>query len=65
VLAQAKSKADGQYYPMAFVSSYNKGRVFHCVLGHDVKAMSTPAVQELYRRGCAWAAGLEPVAGAK
>jgi len=62
VLAQAKSKVDAKYYPMAFISHYGKGRTFHCVLGHDVKALSAPAVQELYRRGCAWAAGLAPVA---
>jgi uncharacterized protein len=62
VLAQAKSKADGKYYPVAFVSKYGKGRTFHCVLGHDVKALSVEGVQELYRRGCAWAAGLAPVA---
>jgi type 1 glutamine amidotransferase len=61
VLAQAKSKMDGKYYPMAFVSHYGKGRTFHCVFGHDAKALSVPAVQELYRRGCAWAAGLPPV----
>jgi type 1 glutamine amidotransferase len=62
VVAQAKSKVDGKYYPMAFVSRYGKGRTFHCVLGHDAKALSVPGVQELYRRGCAWAAGLAPVA---
>jgi len=62
VVAQAKSKVDGQYYPMAFISHYGKGRTFHCVLGHDAKALSVPGVQELYRRGCAWAAGLPPVA---
>jgi type 1 glutamine amidotransferase len=61
VLAQAKSKVDAKYYPMAFVSRYGKGRTFHCVLGHDVQALSVPAVQELYRRGCAWAGGLAPV----
>lgn len=60
VIAQAKSKIDGQYYPMAFVSKYGQGRTFHCILGHDAKALSVPAVQELYRRGCAWAAGLAP-----
>jgi uncharacterized protein len=64
VLAQAKSKVDGKYYPMAFTSHYGKGRTFHCIFGHDTKSLSTPAVQELYRRGCAWAAGLEPVASA-
>jgi type 1 glutamine amidotransferase len=61
VLAQAKSKVDGKYYPMAFVADCGKGRSFHCTLGHDVKALSVPAVQELFRRGCAWAAGLPPV----
>jgi uncharacterized protein len=63
VVAQAKSKVDGKYYPMAFVSHYGKGRTFHSVLGHDAKALSFPGVQELYRRGCAWAAGLAPVNG--
>jgi type 1 glutamine amidotransferase len=62
ILAQARSKVDGQYYPMAFISNYGKGRTFHCTLGHDVKALSVPAVQELMRRGCAWTAGLPPVA---
>jgi hypothetical protein len=62
VLAQAKSKVDGKHYPMAFVSRYGKGRTFHCVLGHDAKALAVPGVRELYRRGCAWAAGLAPVA---
>jgi len=61
ILAQAKSKADAKYYPMVFISNFGRGRTFHCTLGHDVKALSVPAVQELYRRGCAWAAGLSPV----
>jgi len=65
ILAQAKSKIDAKYYPLAFISRYGKGRTFHCVLGHDAKALSVPGVQELYRRGCAWAAGLEPVAALK
>jgi type 1 glutamine amidotransferase len=62
ILAQAKSKIDGKYYPMAFVSQYAKGRTFHCTLGHDVEALRVPEVQCLLRRGCAWVAGLEPVA---
>jgi type 1 glutamine amidotransferase len=61
VLAQAQSKVDLKQYPMAFVLEYGKGRVFHCPLGHDVKALSEPAVGELFRRGTAWVAGLEPV----
>ena len=48
---------------MAFVLNVGKGRVFHCPLGHDVKAFVAPAVRELFRRGTAWAAGLPAVGG--
>jgi uncharacterized protein len=60
VLLQAKSKVDQKYYPIAFTSQYGKGRTFHCVLGHDSKALGTPAVQEIFRRACAWSVGLDP-----
>ncbi len=60
VLAKATSKVDKKDYPMAFVLTCGKGRVFHCVLGHDVKALEPEPVKALYRRGTAWAAGLEP-----
>lgn len=59
VLATAKSKVDKKDYPMAFVLSPGKGRTFHFVLGHDVKALN-PAALELFRRGTAWAAGKSP-----
>ena len=59
VLATARSKVDGKDYPMAFTFECGKGRVFHSVLGHDVKALDNAAVGALYRRGAAWAAGLE------
>lgn len=62
VVAKAMSKVDKLDYPMAFVNAYGKGRVFHCVLGHDVGALGVKAVQDLYRRGTAWAAGLPPTA---
>lgn len=58
VLAKAVSKVDKKDYPMAFVNQYGKGRVFHCVLGHDVQAFKAEGVQDLYRRGTAWSAGL-------
>ena len=61
VLATARSKVDGKVHPMAFVFSYGHGRVFHCTLGHDVRAITNPNVAELFRRGCAWAAGLAPI----
>jgi len=62
VLAKATSKVDQKDYPMAFVLTYGQGRVFHCVLGHDVKAFEPEPVKTLYRRGAAWAAGLDPTA---
>jgi type 1 glutamine amidotransferase len=61
MLATARSKVDGKNYPMAFAFDYGKGRVFHSALGHDVKAISNPGAAELFRRGCAWAAGMSPV----
>jgi type 1 glutamine amidotransferase len=61
VLATARSKVDKKVYPMAFALSYGRGRVFHCLLGHDVRAFKAPGVLELFRRGTAWAAGAPPV----
>ena len=58
VLASAMSTVEKKEHPMALVNHYGKGRVFLCVLGHDVAALSVDDVQELYRRGTAWAAGL-------
>ena len=64
IIATAKSKVDKKDYPMVFVLDYGKGRVCHNVLGHDVKALSAPEVQEIYRRAAAWCAGLDPVSAA-
>jgi len=61
MLATARSKVDGKDYPMAFVFKYGEGRVFHCALGHDVKAIENASAAELFRRGCAWTAKLTPV----
>ena len=60
VLAHARSKVDKKLYAMAFVLQFGKGRVFHSPLGHDVKAFEAPGVQELFRRGTAWAGKLKP-----
>ncbi len=60
-LATAVSKVDGQPYPIAFVLDYGKGRVFHSVLGHDTAAFAAEGAAELHRRGCIWAAGLQPI----
>lgn len=60
ILASARSVVDNKDYPMAFVFTYGKGRVFHSPLGHDAAALANPPVAELFRRGAAWVAGLEP-----
>jgi type 1 glutamine amidotransferase len=64
VVATSVSKVDSKVYPMAFVLQFGKGRVFHSPLGHDVKAFGAP-VGDLFRRGTAWTAGIEPVAAGK
>lgn len=65
VVAAARSKVDDKDYPIAFVLNYGKGRVFHTVLGHDVRAITNSAVPELLRRGCAWTADLPVRASSK
>ena len=60
VLATAKSKVDRIDYPMAFVLEVGRGRVFHSPLGHDAKALQAAGVSDLFRRGCAWSAGVSP-----
>lgn len=60
MLATARSKVDQRDHPMAFTLRAGKGRVFHCVLGHDVPALTHPPAARLLRRGAAWSAGLTP-----
>jgi uncharacterized protein len=61
VVFEAASKVDDKVYPIGFVPAKKTGgRVFNCVLGHDVTAFETPEAAELYRRAAAWAAGLPP-----
>lgn len=59
IIAVARSKVDNKLYPMGFVHEYGKGRVFHTVLGHDVKAITNSAVPEFFRRGCLWVSGMD------
>lgn len=42
--------------PAIFVREYRKGRIFHTILGHDVKAMESEGFQTLLLRGTEWAA---------
>lgn len=38
------------------VAEYGKGRIFHTILGHDIKAMESTGFQELMLQGTEWAA---------
>jgi type 1 glutamine amidotransferase len=62
ILLTANSVVDQKEYPMAFIKDYGEGRVFLTTLGHDLKAITNPAVTEMMRRACAWSAGLPAVA---
>lgn len=42
--------------PAIRVAEYGKGRIFHTILGHDVKAMESAGFQTLMFRGTEWAA---------
>ena len=57
ILAEATSKVDGRSYPIAFVFDQGKGRVFHTVLGHDLRALESPAVAVLLKNAARWTAG--------
>ncbi len=59
VLISGVSKVDGKTYPLAFVHSHGKGRVFQCVLGHNADAINNEGASRLFRRGTAWAAKLD------
>jgi type 1 glutamine amidotransferase len=54
VLATAVSKVDGKTYPIAFVFQCGQGRVFQCLLGHDVAALQVTEVGDLFRNACLW-----------
>ncbi len=46
----------GKEEPVAFTTTFGKGRCFNLVLGHDPRAMEAAGFQILLRRGTEWAA---------
>ena len=52
----SKPQGTGMDEAVVWVNQYGKGRVFECVLGHDVKALNDKPVQAWMRRGVEWAA---------
>jgi type 1 glutamine amidotransferase len=61
LLAVARSRVDGQDYPMIFVRTVDRGRVVHSVLGHDLRAYEPEAYQEVLRRAVRWLASAKPI----
>ena len=57
VLAEATSSVDQSVHPIALALTPGKGRVFHCLLGHDTAALASPGARALYLQGTLWAAG--------
>jgi hypothetical protein len=61
ILATAHSDKNnsgtGHEEPMLMVIDYGKGRVFHTVLGHEVKQIRHDSFRVTYLRGAEWAAG--------
>jgi type 1 glutamine amidotransferase len=56
VLMTAKSNITGKEEPLAWVYQYGRGRVFQTVLGHDTRALETPALKIILQRAAAWVA---------
>ena len=49
-------RTDGDF-PVAWVKSYGKGRVFYCSLGHNTSAFANPTVLKLWANGFQYAVG--------
>ncbi|MDR0869172.1 MAG: ThuA domain-containing protein [Planctomycetaceae bacterium] len=56
VLAEAVSNQDKQPYPIAFILTYGKGRVFHTALGHDAASVSSAGFVQLLKNAVSWLA---------
>ena len=53
----AKTAEKNNNNDILWTMEVGKGRVFHCGLGHDVKAWSKPEFQKIILQGIHWAAG--------
>ena len=54
--ADPANNGSGRHEPVAMVIGYGKGKVFHTVLGDDVRAMECIGFKTLLARGTEWAA---------
>lgn len=49
------TQVEGMKEPVVWTRSFGLGRVCYCALGHRAAVMRHPAVQQILRRGLAWA----------
>ena len=56
-LDERQFNGTGKEEPVFWTVSYGGGRVFHTILGHDVRAMQAEAFLRPFLGGAAWAAG--------
>ena len=54
VIAEAKSVVDEKMYPIAFVLECGEGRIFHSVLGHDLRALDAEEHVKMLRNAATW-----------
>ncbi len=54
--AGRKRCGSGKDEPVIWTLQYGKGRVFHTILGHDLKSVATPGFTAIFQRGAEWAA---------
>lgn len=54
--ASAEKKGSGEEEPLLMTISYEKGRVFHTALGHDLTSVKCVGFATTLRRGTEWAA---------
>ena len=56
-LATSKSEQDGKDYPIAWLNTYGKARVFGTTYGHSDATFRDPVFIDLLTRGFRWAVG--------
>mgnify|MGYP005849500527 CR=1 FL=1 len=55
-LSDKATGGTGEHEPVLFTVQYGKGRVFHTVMGHDVKQVNCVGFAVTFQRGTEWAA---------
>ena len=50
-------RTDGDF-PVAWSTSYGKGRVFYSILGHGADDWDNPLLQQMYFQAIRWSLGL-------